>query len=98
MDNRRIYWSRFNGVPLPDGAVRIDRGTRYGNPYPVATYGREEAMELYRVYLAWVLKWRMLDLRPIIGHNLACSCKPGEPCHGDILLEKIEELYKGYNG
>lgn len=27
------------------------------------------------------------DLAPLRGKNLACWCAPGEPCHGDTLLE-----------
>lgn len=26
-------------------------------------------------------------LGPLIGKNLACWCKPGQPCHADVLLE-----------
>lgn len=25
--------------------------------------------------------------RELAGHNLACWCKPGTPCHADILIE-----------
>jgi len=28
-----------------------------------------------------------LDLSELRGKNLACWCKPGEPCHADVLLE-----------
>jgi len=32
--------------------------------------------------------WTMTSwLRPLRGKNLACWCKPGEPCHADVLLE-----------
>jgi hypothetical protein len=28
------------------------------------------------------------DARRVLrGKNLACWCKPGEPCHADVLLE-----------
>jgi hypothetical protein len=27
------------------------------------------------------------DIRQLRGKNLACWCKPGQPCHADILLE-----------
>lgn len=27
------------------------------------------------------------DLESLRGKNLACWCKPGEPCHADVLLE-----------
>jgi uncharacterized protein DUF4326 len=26
-------------------------------------------------------------IAPLRGKNLMCWCKPGEPCHGDVLLE-----------
>lgn len=26
-------------------------------------------------------------VRELRGKNLACWCKPGEPCHADVLLE-----------
>jgi len=55
---------------------------------------RAAAVKLYRDY------WRrMLDdpgtvyvsaiesLTDLRGRNLACWCKPGEPCHVDVLLE-----------
>lgn len=44
-------------------------------------------------------KWRMDDMKkheqtkyeayiaPLRGKNLACWCKLGDPCHGDVLLE-----------
>lgn len=27
------------------------------------------------------------DLEPLRGHDLACWCKPGEPCHADALID-----------
>ena len=27
------------------------------------------------------------DLSSLRGHDLACWCKPGDPCHADVLLE-----------
>ena len=79
---------------LPEGARRIDRGTRYGNPYPVAEYGREECLRLYRGWLEDKLREAPDYLLPLVGYNLACSCKPGDECHGDIILEKIGKLYR----
>jgi hypothetical protein len=26
------------------------------------------------------------------GHNVACWCKPGEPCHADVLLEHANQM------
>jgi hypothetical protein len=39
--------------------------------------------------VAWFAKWREiapLDLTELQGKNLACWCRPGDPCHADILL------------
>jgi len=27
------------------------------------------------------------DLSPLLGRNLACWCRPSEPCHADVLLD-----------
>lgn len=32
-------------------------------------------------------QWILDHLHELRGHDLACWCKPGEPCHADILLE-----------
>jgi hypothetical protein len=46
---------------------------------------------LYKAHCAWIkrigghpLEMARSELR---GKNLACWCKPGEPCHADVLLE-----------
>lgn len=31
-------------------------------------------------------------LGPLVGKNLACWCKPGAPCHADVLLEIVAKL------
>lgn len=46
----------------------------------------DQALEWYRWYLN-VTDWKFLeDLR---GKDLACWCALGEPCHGDVLLERV---------
>ena len=44
------------------------------------------AVELYR---ASVLMWCTPDdiRAELSGKSLACWCKPGQPCHADVLLE-----------
>lgn len=55
---------------------------------------RKIALEAYRIYLtcsAWgkiVLEDAQKHLR---GKDLACFCKVGEQCHGDILIELCNE-------
>ncbi|WP_431860245.1 DUF4326 domain-containing protein [Azospirillum sp.] len=44
------------------------------------------------VALAFIPPWHHADdvlrvLPQLRGRNLACWCKPGAPCHGDVLLE-----------
>jgi hypothetical protein len=36
---------------VPEGAVRVTRPSRWGNPYPVKAYGRANALQLYRLNL-----------------------------------------------
>lgn len=80
------------------------RGSPWGNPY---TYKKgsvwanaqvdtpEEAVDKYREYIK--TKPELLKRIPELkGKVLGCWCKtpenPNAPCHGDVLLELIEEL------
>ncbi len=93
--NKRIRYTRrdsYSKVRLPEGAKRVDRGTKYGNPFPVEEFGREEALRLYDIYLNFALKKKLIDLTPLIGKDLACSCQIGERCHGDRLLQEVERI------
>jgi len=51
----------------------------------------EQCVKLYRAYAKWCMKnpdSRMIkEIHELRGKNLACWCKPGEPCHADVLLE-----------
>jgi hypothetical protein len=97
---------------MPPNTMKVDRATRWGNPYPVDAYGRELALALFRntvegcwspglvehlddptvqtIYLlhtSFRAQHAFSDVRALRGKNLACWCKPGEPCHADVLLE-----------
>ena len=72
-----------------DGLVRIDRRTRWGNPWIVGRHGtRAEVIARYRVDL-----WRRIradeialeDLAALESKILCCWCRPALPCHGDVL-------------
>lgn len=40
-----------------------------------------------------VLRKKMLsDIARLRGRNLACWCRPGAPCHADVLLETANSL------
>lgn len=76
----------------PDGAVRIGRGTPFGNPFRVADHGRQQAIALFRLWL-----WRkrldegrdpeaVAEIAALHGRDLACFCAP-RPCHGEVLIK-----------
>lgn len=77
-------------------AVKVDRTTMWGNRWQVGTHsnrlGRavetvQEAVDCYRA-LAWPEAHHIAWVREnLAGKNLACWCKPGEPCHADVLLD-----------
>jgi hypothetical protein len=66
--------------------VRIDRQTRWGNPFKVGRDGtRAEVIEKYRAYLLDSPEL-MAALPELRGKVLGCWCSP-LPCHGDVLVE-----------
>lgn len=89
----RIQLSRKKGWKMPPNTVKVTRPGRWGNPFvvgKVSEYGdvpdAETAVMFYR---AWIDKGlqRTAMYAELRGKNLACWCKPGEPCHADVLLE-----------
>lgn len=99
MKPKRIQLSRRKGWRMPAGAVKVDRSTAWGNPWKVGTcsptlghvMARGEAVARYAAemrnpdsLLAPIAARARRELR---GKDLACWCKPGDPCHADVLLE-----------
>lgn len=70
-------------------ATRIDRTTKWGNPFVIGKDGtREEVIKKYRSYLVKGLRYGKFtheELAALHGHDLLCWCAP-EPCHGDVLI------------
>jgi len=77
----RIQRKRTKGWRMPPDAVSVTRPGKWGNPFTVAEYGRECAIQKYR---EWVIGKDLSELR---GKNLACYCPLDQPCHADVLLE-----------
>ncbi|MCY4636447.1 MAG: DUF4326 domain-containing protein [Acidobacteria bacterium] len=74
-------------------AVRIDRKTDWGNPFPLRDRNdpdeRREVVEQYREYLAAAIDSGKVDidkLGRLNGKQLACHCAP-QACHGDVLSQ-----------
>lgn len=90
----RIQLSRRKGWRMPPNTVNVSRPSRYGNPHRIgpcpicgADHTRNEAIAELRAEIESdpMLQERIRE--ELAGKNLACWCKPNEPCHGDILLE-----------
>ena len=86
----RIQLRRTKGWRMPPNTVSVARPTDYGNPFRVGIHGTaEECVAKYRerllMHLNAILTRQLL--RDIRGKNLACWCKPDQPCHADVLLE-----------
>lgn len=88
----------LNGLPC----VKVSRGpgSKWGNPFRVgdalhigpAYSGRDtivrDAAHAVSLYRRWVFNLRSAtEIATLRGKNLACWCKPGAPCHADVLLE-----------
>ncbi len=80
---------RYKGEKMPPNTKKVDRSTKYGSPFKLDKFSREDSLNLYRIYLDFVLSKKILDIEPLRGYNLACGCKLDENCHADILLERF---------
>lgn len=93
MKPQRIQLSRTKGWKMPPNTVKVTRPGRWGNPFKVGViseYGdvpdAETAVMFYRAKIDTGLN-RAAMFAELRGKNLACFCKPGDPCHADVLLE-----------
>ena len=85
-DKNLIAWAEQNLQ-----AVRIDRGTRYGNPFVLGEDGdRDEVSDAYEQhYIPYKPSiTRKIDTGELSGKVLVCHCYP-ERCHGDFLCNEI---------
>ena len=94
---QRIQRKRMKGWRMPEGAVYVGRGTKWGNPYPVG--GRKEGaltigpvtpqqcVSAYRALVWDIPPWDDLPFDELRGKDLACWCPLDQPCHADVLLE-----------
>lgn len=83
----------YIGRRLTMGGWRL-AGSDWANPYTTRMAGTvERAVEFYRAWL--VLRPDMVERArdELAGKTLACWCKPGQPCHGHVLIQAIE--FKG---
>ena len=98
MTPQRIQLSRKKGFKLPPNTVVVSRPSKWGNPWKVRKgplkkitddASQTEAVEAFKLMLAEGIKppFALANIREELrGKNLACWCKVGTPCHGDVLL------------
>ena len=89
---KRIQLRRARGWRLPDGAKSVARPHGWGNPFIVGTDGT--AAECVAKYREWIVK-QDRDFSELRGKDLACWCKPGAPCHADVLIELANDHTRG---
>lgn len=97
----RIQLSRKRGWKMPPNTVKVDRSTKWGNPFlptdvcvtESEVYTKGEPIGLSGAVIAFRrivekdLKNSPAKLKELRGKNLACWCALDQPCHADILLE-----------
>lgn len=81
---------------MPPNTVKVDRSTRWGNPFRVGDFGIPDAAASVKRYEEW-LDGRVVgppvpSLDPLTGKNLACWCRAGEPCHAIVLLRLANRI------
>lgn len=80
----KVY--NFKNNDAPKDAIRIDRRSKWGNPYIIGKHGdRDYVCEAYMEYARNRLVKEPTWLFPLRGKDLVCWCKP-QRCHGDFLL------------
>jgi Domain of unknown function (DUF4326) len=86
----RVRLRRARGWRKPAGVIVVSRPSRWGNPFRVGVDGDAAAcVAAYRQALLGGDLAVTVDhvRRELAGRDLACWCRPGAPCHADVLLE-----------
>ena len=92
---QRVQLKRSVGWKMPANTVKVDRTTRWGNPFTPADCGSVAAA------VAQHGRWMRGEIAApggvepppaeairaaLAGRNLACWCALNGPCHADLLL------------
>lgn len=97
----RVTW-RHPGGKKPPGVIVVTRPGRWGNPYRIGDPGVPDDHTAVALHRAWLegegpdrittgartydRAWQLAHLPELAGHDLACACEPGRPCHADTLI------------
>jgi hypothetical protein len=78
-----VNMSKCKDFGTRDGDVRIDRATKWGNPYHISkTCSRKKSIELYEFHFVFNLLKDIEELKD--ARRLGCWCAP-LACHGDVI-------------
>lgn len=99
----RVQLKRSKGWRMPPNTVKVDRTTKWGNPFvpgQPAPFGptkgqivadKRHAYQLYRATARFNPQLVAAARAELAGKNLACWCPKGDPyedaCHAAVLLE-----------
>ena len=101
MNPIRVQLRRTKGWRMPPDTVKVDRSTKWGNPFRLDRDGdRAECVRLFQRLLnadAPLLGYPASEQVALLhciheqadqlrGRNLACWCPLDGPCHADVLL------------
>lgn len=96
MKPTRVQLRRTKGWRMPANTVKVDRTTRWGNPFPIGGEypTAEAAVRRFQASLVMApaphpeshMGHIRANLDELRGKNLACWCPLDQPCHADVLL------------
>lgn len=92
----RVQLKRTKGWKMPADTVKIDRTTRWGNPFTPADSG--SVANAVANHAAWMkgelaapdgaVPPSVEEIRSALrGRHLACWCALDGPCHADLMLQ-----------
>jgi hypothetical protein len=99
MPPERIQLSRRKGWRMPPGAKKVDRSTRWGNPFVVGAPGVPDVATAVARFRHAMEHEDFADAtlraqfsrehvrRQLAGLDLACWCPLDGPCHADVLID-----------
>ncbi len=92
---RRLQLSRRSGARLPSDALSVAHPSAWANPYRPAARSAAANVAAVRHFISYLDRNPELVTRArqhLQGLNLACWCRPGLPCHGEVWLLLVNPL------
>lgn len=88
---KRIQRKRTAGWRMPPNATYVGRPGQFGNYAALRMGLPRTGQSAANAFALWVENeasdaWKAEVVRVLRGRDIACWCKPGQPCHGDTLL------------